>query len=423
MYSIRYKSHHDASRQLKQLYTLPVSKEAYIADILEKPLAGKRVIYLHVPFCNKICSFCPFHRFDEMRRREYHHYLIDHMQRLSNFPYMQQPFQAVNFGGGTPTCLLPEQMEQILKALKTYFPIAQDAEISVESSATELTDEMLDVLRQGGVNRLSIGVQSFQDGRRKMLGRRGSGEFAAERVAAAIRVGITNTSIDLLYNLPGQSEEELYKDLQVIRRLNVAGISFYSLMLHENTPLYKKLGEQERQSMADVQHEYALYSLILNELAKGGFQMLELTKLVRDGLDRYDYMEIRHNRGNCIAVGHGAGGNIEGYLYHNSIRNPDISNALPISSVGRVVSDDYHIMDQFIYSLQKAKADLHYYSEQLGMDLSHMLAEPLERMEKDGLLVRADGMLTMTQKGTFWGNNMIDELITFLREQPMQKTC
>ena len=88
-----------------------------------------------------------------------------------------------------------------------------------------------------------------------------------------------------------------------------------------------------------------------------------------------------------------------------------------------MVSDDYRIMDQFIYSLQKAKADLHYYSEQLGMDLSHMLAEPLERMEKDGLLVYADGMLTMTQKGTFWGNNMIDELITFLREQPMQKTC
>ncbi len=179
---------------------------------------------------------------------------------MAPLPYMDAPVDAINFGGGTPTALKPDQMRVILHALRENFQIAPNAEISVESSATELTDEMLEVLLEGGVNRLSIGIQSFQDDRRKMLGRRGSGEFAARRVETAIRAGISNTGIDLLYNLPGQTEEELEKDLAMIRSLDLAGISFYSLMIHEKTPLASRLTEEQRRDMADLKKEYALFA-------------------------------------------------------------------------------------------------------------------------------------------------------------------
>ena len=411
MYTVRYKSHHDASRALKERYTQVVDKEVYLQEILTRPAVSRRVVYLHVPFCNKVCSFCPFHRPDVLKRREYHEYIVKEIQRLAPLPYMDAPVDAINFGGGTPTALKPEQMRVILHALRENFQIAPHAEISVESSATELTDEMLDVLVEGGVNRLSIGIQSFQDDRRKMLGRRGSGEFAARRVENAIQAGIGNTGIDLLYNLPGQTEEELEKDLAMIRSLDLAGISFYSLMIHEKTPLASRLTEEQRKDMADLKKEYALFTKICEELAKDDYEPLELTKLVRQHRDRYDYMRIRHAGGSCIALGHGAGGNIEQYLYHNAVTVPILSEQIPISSRGRIVHPEYRILDQMIYDMQTSRVRLDVYSTRLKKDLRAVLSKSIDRMKEEGLLTDENGEIRMTMRGMFWGNNMIDEWI------------
>ena len=136
MYTVRYKSHHDASSALKKRYTADMAPKPYVEEMLNKPAQSRRVIYLHVPFCNKICSFCPLHRPDELKRREYQGYLIDEIHRISDYPYMQAPIDAINFGGGTPTALAPEQMDAVLSELHRCFSIAPGAEISVESSAT-----------------------------------------------------------------------------------------------------------------------------------------------------------------------------------------------------------------------------------------------------------------------------------------------
>lgn len=311
MFSERYKSHHDASRDLKNKYTADIGGAEYLPSVLAGNAASRRVIYLHVPFCNKICTFCPFHRPDELSRREYHLYLINEMRKICDYRYMSAPIDAINFGGGTPTSLSPEQMSAVLSELHRCFSIAPDAEISVETSATELSDEMISALKEGGVNRLSVGIQSFDDKARKLLGRRGNGEFAASRIAAAIRAGIRNTSVDLIYNYPGQTDAGLLRDIDTIAALDVAGVSIYSLMLHEKTPLRQKLTDAEKAAMSDINREKALFDIILDSLAPHGYRLLELTKLVKDGRDRYDYMEIRHSGGSCIALGHGAGGNIE----------------------------------------------------------------------------------------------------------------
>ena len=377
--------------------------------MLNESAASRRVIYLHVPFCNKICSFCPFHRPDELRRRDYHRYLIEEMHRICEYPYMRAPIDAVNFGGGTPTALLPEQMDAVLTELRTCFDIAPEAEISVESSATELTAEMLEVLKKGGVNRLSIGIQTFDDEGRTLLGRRGSGEHAAHSVRRAIESGIANTSIDLIYHYPGQTMQRLEADLAVIRSLGIAGLSFYPLILHEKTPIYHKLGEKERALLSDTGYEYEMFQTILHTLAVDGFRPLELTKLVRDGIDRYDYMNIRHTGGSCIALGHGAGGNIENYLYHNSAKVPILSETVRISRAGRLVQPMYRLLDALIYELQKGRAELAVWSERLGRDLFSLWKESLDRFQEDGLITVTDGCVAFTESGLFWGNNIIDE--------------
>ena len=317
----------------------------------------------------------------------------------------------INFGGGTPTALRPEQIRQVFTALRETFQIAPDAEISLESSASELTDEMLEVLTEAGVNRLSIGIQSFQDEYRKVLGRRGSGEFAASRVQRAMEYGIQNTGIDLLYNIPGQTDITLEKDLAMVREIAPSGISFYSLMIHPNTPLEKSLSPEARAAMARTEHEYALFQQVLDGLRPRGYRMLELTKLVRDGLDRYEYMQLRHSGGSCIAIGCGAGGKLDNYLYHNNHPREILSEQAPICSRGRVMDPRYQILDAFIYELQKARVDLRDYSEKLECDLEGLLEQEITRMEKEGLIHFQNGVLSFTDLGVFWGNNIVEELM------------
>lgn len=418
IFTERYKSHHDASRHLKKRYTANTAGAEYLPAVLAQEAKSRRVIYLHVPFCNKVCTFCPFHRPDELNRREYHLYLIREMHKVRDYPYMQAPIDAINFGGGTPTSLSHMQMEAVLSELHNSFTIAPGAEISVETSATGLSDEMIAVLKAGGVNRLSVGIQTFDPTARKLLGRRGSGEFAASRVEAAIRAGIRNTSVDLIYHYPGQTDEQLEHDLDTVAALDVAGVSLYSLMLHEKTPLYRRLDQEAKTEMGNLHREKELFDHIFDGLTRRGYRMLELTKMVKDGRDRYDYMEIRHSGGNCIALGHGAGGNIENYFYHNAYTVPDISEATRVCSRGRVLLPEYRILDALVYALQKGDAKLGPYAEQLGVDLLSLLAEPLTEFVSSGYLTVEGDRVTLTREGLFFGNNIISELINRISDSP-----
>lgn len=407
-YSVRYKSHHEAAKSIKNRYQADVSKERYLEELLQKSCTEeKKVIYLHVPFCNKVCSFCPFHRPDRLKRREYHLYLIEQIKRLSELPYMQGEISAVNFGGGTPTSLLPEQMEQVLQALHGNFNIRADAEISVESSASELTAEMLQVLKNEGVNRLSIGIQTFQDEYRKLLGRRNTGEFAAMAVEAAIKHGIDNTNIDLLYHLPDQTVSSLEKDLKMIERLDVAGVSFYSLRIHENTPLALSLSDSQKAKMNQWESEYELFDFLMSSLERQRYEMLEFTKLVKDHRDEYRYMEIRHSKGSCIAIGQGAGGNAAQYYYSNAEGSTEISSSIPISSRGRVLTKEYQEIDAFIYEMQKGYIAK---DKAVGAEFTRAVEELLE----EGYLFETSRNYYFTKKGIFFGNNIINDLLSLM---------
>lgn len=192
--------------------------------------------------------------------------------------------------------------------------------------------------------------------------------------------GISNTSVDLIYNYPGQTDGQLVSDLHTIRALDVAGVSIYSLMLHEKTPLYRRLSETERQALLDLRREKALFDRILDTLGADGYRMLELTKLVKGGRDRYDYMEIRHSGGSCIALGRGAGGNIENYFYHNAADAPVISERIPFSASGRVFVPAYRRLDALVYAMQKGVVDFGVYSAQIDVDLKTLFSAKLERL-------------------------------------------
>lgn len=342
--------------------------------------------------------------------------MTDKLERLSEYKYMQAPVESVYFGGGTPTALSPSQMNRVLKTIRNRFTLSGNCEISLESSVSELTDEMLCVLKENGVNRLSLGVQTFDDDTRKLLNRRGSGEYAMERMQKILESGITNTSIDLIYNYPRQTFAHLSRDLEIIKALKLAGISFYSLMLHEKTPLYARVSQEDRDILNDLGREYEFFLMILEKLSSDGYQVLELTKLVRNNLDRYAYMRIRHERGSCIAVGQGAGGNLDRYFYHNSDM-PDISEDIAISARGRMVAETYSVIDQFIFHMQNGSIAYKPYSDVLQTDLAQLFGPAMEELSEEEYIKLTTEGFELTPKGIFWGNNIIRELVNILLEQ------
>lgn len=415
MYKNRYRTHHDASRKLKDRFVDVIDKKEYLLELLNSSSLTRRAVYLHVPFCNKICSFCPMHKPDSTMRKEYHKLLINQIKELSKFKYMQNPIDCINFGGGTPTAISPEQMNEVLLALHDNFDICNDAEISLESSISELNNEMLGVLNDNKVNRLSIGAQTFNDEGRKLFNRRGDSEKAILELQKIVKV-IENTSVDLIYNYPNQTLETLQQDLDVIKYLNLAGISFYSLMIHEQTPIAKILTPKHIAEMADLTREYEFYNRIISDLASVGYSPMENTKVIRNNIDRYDYIRIRHAGGSCIAIGNGAGGNLDRYVYRNPVAGSIISKDIPISSMGRVMKNEYSILRNLVSSLQEFQVDLAYYSILLGKDLNTILASELSRMVEERLIIYENNIITITRLGMFWGNNIIDEIITKLIE-------
>jgi oxygen-independent coproporphyrinogen-3 oxidase len=411
MYCQRFKSHHDCYRDLKNALEQNLNKEDYVSDLLQKSdTASEKAIYIHIPYCNKICSFCSFIKKSLNNKKEYHNKLIEEINRIKDYPYMQSPISSIYFGGGTPTSLEPYQMEMVLKKLHSSFNIVEGAEISIETACTELTDEMLKTLKNNGVNRLSIGVQTFNNEQRKLLGRRGSGEHAFESVQRA-REYIENTGIDLIYNIPGQSISDLKDDLDKIVQLKLSGISFYSLMIYDDTPIKKLLSQDDINKMNDIKKEYQQFECILDNLIPQGYQVFELTKLIRNNLDKYDYIRIRHNGGCCIPLGHGSGGNLENYHFYNSYQGNVISSQAKISNRGRVVSPTYKYIDMFIFDLQQAQVDLTKYSTLLKMDLGKIFKDQLILMERNGLIIYDNSKIRLTRSGIFWGNNIINEFV------------
>lgn len=413
-FTTRYKSHHDASKELKQHFTLELEKENYLEEVLNKQANNDRVLYIHVPFCNKICSFCPFHTPEIIQRKNYEQFLIEQIESISAYPYMQKQISAINFGGGTPTALEPKQIDAILTSLYENFNIKENAEISLESSITELDDEMLQVLLNNGVNRLSLGVQTFQDNTRKILNRRGNGKTAIETIEKVVSKGIVNTNIDLIYNYPNQSVADLKKDLEIIKSLPLAGLSLYSLMIHDKTPLATRLSDYERALMLDTTHEYQLFETIFEQLQPEGYELFELTKLIHQKKDRYDYMRVRHNQGSCIAIGYGAGGNIDDYIYRNAHDYNEISKAIRISSMGRIVDHKYFIIDQLINEMQKGKIAYRKYSQVLGIDLEKLFHPMTQQLTQRKMIFKTQDGFEMTVLGVFWGNNIINEMVHLL---------
>ncbi|EMR02605.1 radical SAM family heme chaperone HemW [Cesiribacter andamanensis] len=240
-------------------------------------------IYLHIPFCRQACYYCDFHFSTNLKTRQA---LLQAMQReaglLQHYLPAGEPIETVYFGGGTPSLLDAGELGALLEQLQRLFPIAEGAEISLEANPDDLTAHKLDQLRQLGINRLSIGIQTFQEDVLKGLNRAHTAKEALQCVPLARAAGFNNLSIDLMYALPGQDEAAWQQDLAQALALKPEHISAYGLTIEPQTA-FGKWTERGQMHPPGEEVGEQHYRMLVAALGRGGYQHYEVSNFCLPG--------------------------------------------------------------------------------------------------------------------------------------------
>lgn len=413
MFTRRLKSHHELYPIFKDMALGRGDVHRYLQSLSVSPCAA--VIYIHIPFCRKICSFCNMIRSlgpTGETGEDYARLLSKEIGRYREIDYIRGlTFEAVYFGGGTPTALSSRALQEILTAVRQNFHLAQDAEITLESTVSELTEEKMDCLQAEGVNRISLGVQTFNDRGRQLLGRTGNGKDAYQKIRRMKSRGIRNLNIDLIYHYPRQTGEEVEEDLKKTFSLELAGFSFYSLITPPESPLQN--GAREENGT-----ERDLFDRIYTRAAAEGFSLLELTKLTR--YDSYRYMMSRHDGADTLALGAGAGGNLADMTYMNPVSLCDYQNYVESGGprAGIITKQSYQTVSRLTGDLQQGRIPRgeERYKEMFGERINSLI----EQLLQEGYIVEQGADCRLTPRGIYWGQNICDAFLRNLRIEPIK---
>ncbi|MBR3503967.1 MAG: radical SAM family heme chaperone HemW [Clostridia bacterium] len=278
----------------------------------------KRVaLYIHLPFCARKCAYCDFVSFPGQTDRipAYLDRLAREMRSAVGW-YGPLAADTVFLGGGTPSLLSGEQMKRLMGDVGRFFEIAPDAEITVEANPGTVDAEKLAVFREAGINRLSLGVQSFDDGLLRRLGRIHTAREAEDAARMAAEAGFSNLSLDLMYALPGQNMSQWTDTLERALDLPVKHISCYSLILEDGTPM-KALIEANPELLPDEEIAVGMQHEAARRLAERGFSRYEISNYALPGF------ESRHNlvywrRGDYLGLGCAAHSLMNGIRFANT---------------------------------------------------------------------------------------------------------
>jgi oxygen-independent coproporphyrinogen III oxidase len=364
-------------------------------------------LYIHIPFCVKKCVYCDFFSvsYDESTAKAY----VDALCKELFFKkHSGGSLKTVYFGGGTPSLLPGECFIQLFQCLRDNFHLSRDAEITVEANPGTIDEPKIGLLLSLGVNRLSVGVQSFKDKELAALGRIHSSEEALESIVSIKKAGFKNFSIDLMYGIPGQTMESWRKSLAEAVELSPSHISTYELTPEENTPLYPLL-QSHKITLPVEELILEMYNHAIDCLAGYGYSHYEISNFA---LPAY---QCRHNlnywdRGEYTAVGAGA------HSFDKGVRSKNIADMksyienlqkgnIPESESYSLAPEE--ILKEFIFlGLRKSEGINIRKAEEQGLSL----LDAAEALVKEGYLKVDGDYISLTRKGIVISNTIIVRL-------------
>ncbi|MEZ4916453.1 MAG: radical SAM family heme chaperone HemW [Chitinophagales bacterium] len=238
-------------------------------------------IYIHIPFCKQACNYCNFYfSTSNFFQEDFLKAVIKEIELQKDY-LLNQKISSVYFGGGTPSILPSEYLNEILNKINSHFSVENNAEITLEANPDDLTLDKLKELKQIGINRLSIGIQSFFDEDLKLMNRAHTAKEATNCLKNAEDVGFKNLSVDLIYGIPNQNSSNWQQNLQQIKRFNINHLSCYALTVEEKTPLYFLIRKGKIKNISDKQ-SLNDFTYLQNWATENNWQHYEISNLSKN---------------------------------------------------------------------------------------------------------------------------------------------
>ena len=375
-------------------------------------------VYIHIPFCKQKCFYCDFPSFAGREKYidEYlnslHHEMELGAERIAEMGKLTP--HTIYIGGGTPSHLNLSQMQMLFEAIHANMQVRDVAEFTMEANPCTIDEEKLHLMKSNGINRISIGVQSFDDGCLQRIGRIHKSSMAIEKVSLAQKAGFDNISIDLMYGLPGQTLDMLKKSLDKAMELGIQHISVYGLQLEEGTVLAKQQ-EMGRLELPDDEAVEKMYDYLVEYLPAHGFSRYEISNYAMDGY------YSRHNTLYWQDVPYlGFGSGAHSYWRGNRYENPvDIGEYIKATAEGKflhiveeAVSEKAH-MEEFCFLGLRMTSGINKrkFRETFNKDISEVFGKVIDKMVAKALLGESETAIFLTPLGMKYGNVVFGEFI------------
>ncbi len=369
----------------------------------EKPFANS--IYIHIPFCRRKCNYCAFISVTNIKELE-NLYINSLCNEISSFS-SENEINTIYLGGGTPNILSLKSIEKIFNQLNQNFKISKQAEITMEFNPKISDLSYIKEVKNFGINRISLGVQSFNDDILKTLNRIHNANDALITIENIKKAGIENFSIDLIYGIFGQTLKNIKLDLAFVKNIKPNHISTYGLKIEKGTPFEKF----NKTNLPDEDMCAKMYEFISGELISQGFNHYEISNFAKSDFEAKHNLVYWKNR-EYFGLGAAAHGYLNKTRYQNSNNiNEYIRNPLAKKILKNNTEED--ILEETIMLGLRLKEGINLYAlqEKFNVNLLKIRKNEIEKFIQTGHATLENGRLSLTTKGFLISNYIIGELI------------
>ncbi|WP_285013593.1 radical SAM family heme chaperone HemW [Lactococcus garvieae] len=366
-----------------------------------------KAAYVHIPFCSHICYYCDFAKV-LMTGQPVEAYIDELLKEYDS--YGISSLQTLYIGGGTPSVLPADQLEKLLTHLTKNLDLEELEEFTVEANPSDLTDEVLTVLAQSPVNRISLGVQSFDDKLLKKIGRAHTEAQVYSSIERLRAAGFENITIDLIYGLPNQTMEMVERDVQKFLELDLPHVALYSLILEDHT-VFMNRQRRGRLRLPSDDRNADMYEYIIETLTAKGYSHYEVSNFGKIGYESKHNMTYWDNA-EYYGVGAGASGYLEGIRYknHGPVHHYLREENKRVNE--EVLTRKQRIEEEMFLGLRKKNGvSIEHFHKKFGQTLEEVYGTIIEELAFQKMLFEADGRIQMTEKGFELGNEVFERFL------------
>ncbi|HEL0569704.1 TPA: oxygen-independent coproporphyrinogen III oxidase [Streptococcus equi subsp. zooepidemicus] len=366
--------------------------------------------YVHIPFCTQICYYCDFSKVF-IKNQPVDAYLEALIKEFES--YQINSLKTLYIGGGTPTAITAKQLDYLLSHLQQHLQLDQLEEFTIEANPGDLTEDKIAVLRKSAVNRISLGVQTFNDKQLKQIGRSHTEAQIYTTIASLKEAGFQNMSIDLIYALPGQTIQQVKENVAKALALDIPHLSLYSLILEHHTVFMNKMRRGKLQ-LPTEDLEAEMFEYIISEMEASGFEHYEISNFTKPGFEsRHNLMYW--NNDEYFGCGAGASGYLDGIRYRNRVPIQHYLKAVADGNarLSEEVLTKEEMMEEelFLGLRKKSGVSVSRFQEKFGLSFESRYGPVVRELQAQGLLVKDKDFVRMTKKGLFLGDSVAEKFI------------